>query len=185
MINKLLTKDDAIHLLHADIPAKYRASVLQRIVEIDPVLFARLSSEQIAEFPVSVLKTVFSKFPYSITLIPDELKLEVLTSQDTSFYTKDVLRSLHDIEISGHIYNQLFGHIELYTTFDSYGMRIKGYTIESRADNYGLPDGSGIYHIPENAYTWNPSLLLTGQIRMSIQWFGTQFRTILRLKYVH
>lgn len=142
-----------------NIPETYLYKVLKQILEKDIHCVHRMSKYQLSKLTLEDFIDIVKKKPYAINCVPDKWKLLVLESQNDKFYNLNTLENFHNLILPSNWFNKYFGHIKIYDIRNDKGNKLKGFYIQSRGDNCGIPDGSGDYKIPKNSLTWDPEWL--------------------------
>ena len=142
-----------------NIPETYLYKVLKQILKKDIHCVHRMSKSQLSKLTSEDFIDIVKKKPYAINCVPDKWKLLVLESQNDKFYNLNTLENFDNLVLPSSWFNKYFGHIQLYDVRNDKGNKLKGFYIQSRGDNCGIPDGSGDYKIPEDSLTWDPKWL--------------------------
>jgi hypothetical protein len=148
-----------LSLIDADIPEKYFGETINKIVEYDYTVIARLHYKQLLCIPLEVFVRIVSRNPCFIVNVPDNMRTLVLGSQNPEFYCGETLSRIYQFTLGSDIYNKYFGGVQLYYVTDFNGNTLKKFNVEYQG--YDDSKCTCTYTVPENSVTWNVDKFIT------------------------
>lgn len=131
-------------------------TLLKLIKQKIPLIY--YSKENLNNFTVDNFVFCVNDYPYNIKYIPEKILKSVLQKLPTDFFTMDILDKLSDFVLDVKLFEEFFGHIQLFRLTDDKNKPLRKYYVDNSDfnDGYGIPNGTGYYYLPEDNVTWDP-----------------------------